>query len=82
MSEKRGKKKTIKNNIKVSKYKNFITLKLKNGVQIPAKSIYKEDSRAFNINYIDKKIIKSFTTKSMICISFMCFIKMMMNTSF
>ena len=39
MSEKRGKKKTIKNNIKGSKYKKFITLKLNNGVQIPAKCI-------------------------------------------
>ena len=53
MHEKGGKKKTIKNNKKVSKDKKAITLKLNNGVEIPAKNIYKEDSRVFNINDID-----------------------------
>ena len=68
---KEERKRQLKTTLKVSKYKKSITLKLNNGVQIPAKSIYKEDSRAFNINYIDKKIIKSFATKSMIRISIM-----------
>ena len=40
MSEKGGKKKTIKNTKKVSKDKKTITLKLNNGVEIPAKNIY------------------------------------------
>ena len=53
MSEKEGKKKTIKNNKKVSKDKKTITLKLNNGVEIPAKNIYKEDLKIFNINDID-----------------------------
>ena len=56
MNENGGKKMTIQNNKKVSKAKNPITLKLNNGVEIPAKSIYKEDSRAFNIS--DKDIDK------------------------
>ena len=81
ISEKGGKKKTNKNNRKVSKDKKSIALKLNNGVQISAKSIYKEDSRVFNINDIDKEIIKNFTTKSMIRVSIMCFIKMVMNAS-
>ena len=42
MSEKGGKKKTIKNNKRVSKDKNTITLKLNDGVEIPVKNIYKE----------------------------------------
>ena len=49
MSEKGGKKKTIKNNKKVSKDKNTITLKLNDGVEIPVKNIYKEGSKIFNI---------------------------------
>ena len=53
MSEKEGKKSTIKNNKKVSKDKKSITLKLNNDVEIPAESIYKEDSRVFNISDID-----------------------------
>ena len=53
MSEKEGKKKTMKNNKKVSKDKKTITLKLDNGAETPAKNIYKEDSRIFNINDID-----------------------------
>ena len=58
MSEKGGKKKTIKNNKKASKDKKPITLKLNNGAEIPARGIYKEDSRAFNINDIDINKIK------------------------
>ena len=50
MSEKRGRKKTIKTNKKASKDKKPITLKLNNGSKIPANSIYKEGSRAFRIN--------------------------------
>ena len=53
MSEKEGKKSTIKNSKKVSKDKKSITLKLNNDVEIPAESIYKEDSRVFNISDID-----------------------------
>ena len=53
MSEKGGKKKTIKNNKKVSKDKKTVKLKLNNGVEIPAKNIYKEDLKLFNINHID-----------------------------
>ena len=49
MSEKEEKKTTIKNNKQVSKDKNPITLRLTNGFKIPANSIYKEDSRVFNI---------------------------------
>ena len=45
-------KKTIKNN-KVSKDKKTITLKLNNGVQIPARNTYNKDSRIFNISDID-----------------------------
>ena len=58
MSENRGKKKTIKNNKKVSKYNKTITLKLNNGAEIPAKNIYKEDSRFFNIHDIDIEKIR------------------------
>ena len=39
MSEKGGKKNTIKNNKKVSKDKKTITLKLDNGAEIAAKDI-------------------------------------------
>ena len=53
MSEKGGKKKTIKNNKKVSKDKKTVILKLNNGVEIPAKNMYKEDLKLFNINDID-----------------------------
>ena len=58
MSEKGGKKKTIKNNKKATRYKKPITLKLNNGVEIPARSIDKEDSRVFNINNINIDKIK------------------------
>ena len=53
ISEKGGKKKRIKNNKKVSKDKKTITLKLDNGVEIPAKNIYKEISKPININDIE-----------------------------
>ena len=53
MSEKGGKKKTIKNYKKVSKDEKTITVRLNNGVEISAKNIYKEDSRVFKINDID-----------------------------
>ena len=53
MSEKGGKKKTIKNNKKVSNDKKTVILKLNNGVEIPAKNMYKEDLKLFNINDID-----------------------------
>ena len=53
MCEKGGKKKIIKNNKKVSKGKKTITLKLDNGVEIPAKNIYKEISEPININDIE-----------------------------
>ena len=43
MSEKGGKKNTIKNNKKATKDKKTITLKLKNYAEIPARNIYKED---------------------------------------
>ena len=46
-------KKAIKNNKKASKDKKTITLKLNNGVEVPAKNIYKEDSKPFGINDID-----------------------------
>ena len=60
MSEKRGKKKPIKNNKKVSKDKKTITVRLNNGAEIPAKNIYKEDSTVFKINDIDiDKVIVS-----------------------
>ena len=52
------KKKVIKNNRKVSDDIKPITLELNNGVEIPAKSIYKEDSRVFNINDIEIDKIK------------------------
>ena len=43
MGEKGGKKKTIKNNKKVSNDKKTNTLKLDNGAEIPAKKIFKEN---------------------------------------
>ena len=52
MSEKEGKKKTIKKNKKISKDKKTITLKLDNGVEIPAKNIYKEISEPISIDDI------------------------------
>ena len=51
-------KKTIKNNKKVSKDKKTIALRLNNGVEIPARNIYKEDSRIFNIYDIDTDQIR------------------------
>ena len=45
--------KTVK---KYQKIKKTITLKLNNAVEIPAKNIFKEDSKPFNIN--DKDIDK------------------------
>ena len=53
MSENEGKKTTIKNNKQVSQDKKPITLRLTNGFKMSAKSIYKEDSRVFNIKDID-----------------------------
>ena len=58
MSEKRGIRNTIKNNKKESKDKKPITLRLDNGVKIPAKNIYKEGSRVFNINDKDMDKIR------------------------
>ena len=58
MSEKGGKKKTIKNKKKVSKDKKSTALKLKNGAEIPARNIYKQGSRVLNINDIDIDKIK------------------------
>ena len=53
MTEKGGKKKTIENNKKVSQDKKItITARLSNGIEIPAKNIYKEDSKVFKINDI------------------------------
>ena len=50
MSEKGGKKKTIKNNKKISKDKKTITLNLDNDIEIPAKNIYKQDSISATID--------------------------------
>ena len=75
MSEKGGKKKTIKNNNKISKGKKTITLKFNNGVEIHARNIYKEDSRIFNINNIDIDKIRVSDKTSIIF-----FIKTVMNT--
>ena len=58
MSEKGGRRKTIKNNKKVSKDEKTITLKLNTGVEIPEKNIYKEDSKPFNINDIGSDKIR------------------------
>ena len=58
MTEKGAKKKAIKNYKKTTKDKKPITLKFNNGVEIPAKSIYKEDSMVFNINDIEIDKIK------------------------
>ena len=58
MSEKVGKKKAIKNNKKASKYKKSITLRLNNGIEMPEKNIYKENSSNFNINDIEIDKIK------------------------
>ena len=58
MSEKGGKKKTIKNNKKVSKDKKTITLKLDIGVEIPGKDIYKEISEPISINNIESDKIR------------------------
>ena len=74
MSEKRGEKKTIKNNKKVSKHKKTIILKLDNDVEIPARNIYIEDSRIFNINDIDIDKIRVSNNKHYV------FMKMVMNT--
>ena len=63
MSEKGGKKKAIKNNKKESKDKKTITLKLDNGVEIPAKNIYKEISEAITINDIEIDKISFLTVK-------------------
>ena len=82
MSEKGGKKKTIKNNKKVSKDKKTVTLKFNNSVEIPEKNIYQEDSRISNINDIDIKNLKNFTTKNMIHTSIVLFMKMVMNIFF
>ena len=49
MSEKGGKKKTIKNNKNTTKYKKTITLRLDDGAEIPAKIIYKKDDDPFEI---------------------------------
>ena len=60
MSEKGEKKKTIRSNKKVSNDKIPITLRLNNGAEISAKSIYKEDSRDIDIDKIkvsDKKAL-------------------------
>ena len=83
MGEKGGKKKTIKKNENVLKDKKTITLKLDNDIEIPAKNIYKKDSRVFKINDIDidKKRVsdKKLYIKSMIHTSIMFFMKMAMN---
>ena len=50
MRKKGGKKSTIK---KASKDKKIIKLRLNNGAEIPAKTIYKKDDDFFEINDID-----------------------------
>ena len=50
---KEERKRKLKTTEKVSKYKKPITLRLNNGFKIPAKSIYTEYSRLFNIKDID-----------------------------
>ena len=52
MSEKRTKKKTIKNNKKTSVNRKFITLRLDNSVEIPAKTAHKKDDEFFKLNDI------------------------------
>ena len=81
MSEKGLKRKTVKNIKKVSRDKNPATLRLDYGAFVDAKSIYKKDSRVFNINDIDIGKIKiSDKTKNIIHVSIMCFMKIIMNT--
>ena len=63
MSEKGGKKKTIKNNKKVSKDKKTIIIRLDNGVEIHAKNIYIEDSKVFKMSDIDIDKIRVFDKK-------------------
>ena len=58
MSEKGGKKNTIKNNKKATKDKKPATLKLGDGKTVLAKSINKETTRVFNISDIDIDKIK------------------------
>ena len=52
MSEKRTKKKTIKSNKKTSVNRKFITLRLDNSVEIPAKTAHKKDDEFFKLNDI------------------------------
>ena len=75
ISETGGKKKTIKNNNKISKGKKTITIKFNNGVEIHAMNIYKEDSRIFNINNIDTDKIRVSDKRSI-----MFFMKTVMKT--
>ena len=49
---KEKRKRKLKTTKKVSKYKKPITLRFNNGFTIPAKSIYTEYSRVFNIKDI------------------------------
>ena len=58
MSEKRGKKKTIKNNKKARKDKKPITLRLNDGTTVNANTIYNKKSRDFLIDEVGIDKIK------------------------
>ena len=60
MIEKGEKKRAIKNHKKVSKDKKTITLKLNNGIEIPAKNIYIKKIQESSISMIQTLINKSF----------------------
>ena len=53
MSNKTPKKNTTKNNKKLSENRKILTLKLDNGVKIPAKTTYIENNKCFEIDKID-----------------------------
>ena len=53
MSEKKPKQNTTKNNKKASKNRKSPTVRPDNGVEIPAKTSYIEDTKHIKINNID-----------------------------
>ena len=58
MSDKRSKKNTTKNNKKASKNRKTSTLRLDNGVEIPAKTAYMKKTKYIKINDIDTDKIR------------------------
>ena len=63
MSDKRTKNNTTKSNKKASKNRKTPTLKLDNGVEIPAKTLYMKNTKHFKINDTDIDKIRVFDKK-------------------